>query len=163
MIERVVDLSLPFDKYKDKEYMQRRTDQQMTQAFNERLAQIKKKSSNIIEEQEKPNGGFLDRLMKKNFELYYKHFDERQRFQSRQGRLYMDYHTTHGRKRDDSEPESFELLHQKYEDIKNRNKYSTIEQQRLEMNKFQLEKSQRISALRESILKDRERMKQFEK
>ncbi len=77
MIERVVDLSLPFDKYKDKEHMQRRTDEQMTQAFNERLAQIKKKSSNIIEEQEKPNGGFLDRLMKKNFELYYKHFDER--------------------------------------------------------------------------------------
>ena len=65
---------MPFDKYKAKEDMERRLQAKNTLIFNERLSQLKQSSLGI---KEKPLSGFLDRLMKKNFDLYCRDFEER--------------------------------------------------------------------------------------
>lgn len=59
---------MPFDKYKEKETLERKERLKETLLFNSRLALLKK--SVIPNDPPLPNDSFLDRLMQKNFNLY---------------------------------------------------------------------------------------------
>eukprot|EP00347_Sterkiella_histriomuscorum_P020936 403335883 len=114
------ETSLPFDKYKQKEIIEKKEKEKQFSLMNEKCIQIKQEQKVIRKlENSKGDEPFLDRLMVKNFKQYQNEYDQRVKNQELSAEVYRKAH---------QDKQSFQEL--AYQDEIRANQFSNVQQQR---------------------------------